>query len=173
MLLWFLGGSFVATWAVFRSAALDYRLVMLGAVLPLAELPLGGPRVLHTLVGSVATLLVVMAATQRRRLIRRRWLCLPIGMFLHLVLDGAWTRTEVFWWPAGGWSLPRQRSLIISRGIWSVLLELIGIVLAVWLFDRFGLEDRDRRHRFLTTGQLDRQFMRDGSGPRSLGDDRG
>jgi hypothetical protein len=50
MFLWFAGVSLVFVWAVFKSPALDYRLVMLGAVLPLGEVALGGPRLLHTLV---------------------------------------------------------------------------------------------------------------------------
>ena len=33
MILWFAGVSFVFVWWVFRSPALDYRLVMLGSIL--------------------------------------------------------------------------------------------------------------------------------------------
>src|ERR1041384_5697602 len=99
MVLWFLGVSVAFVFFVFRSPALDYRLVMLGSVLPVGEVVLGGPRVLHTLVAAVAALGVVMLATQKRRLVRRRWICLPIGMMMHLALDGIWARTEVFWWP--------------------------------------------------------------------------
>lgn len=101
MFFWYLGLSWVAVWSVFRSPALDYRLVMAGAVLPVGELPVGtGP--LHTLLAPVVALLVVMLATQGKRLVRRRWLGLPIGMFVHLVLDGAVARPELFWWPLGG-----------------------------------------------------------------------
>lgn len=161
MFIWFAAGSVTIVWAVFQSPAIDYRMVMLGSILGVGEVGFWiAP--LHTLAAPTIVLVAVGLATIGHRLVRRRLLGIPIGMFLHLVLDGAWTRTDVFWWPAAGWSLPRQRSLIIGRGIWSVLLELIGIGLAVWLFDRFGLDDRDRRHRFLTTGQLDRRFLRDG-----------
>ena len=38
-------------------------------------------------------------ATRGRRLARRQWLGLPIGMYLHLVLDLSWTRSQTFWWP--------------------------------------------------------------------------
>jgi len=99
VIFWFAGVTFVFVWWVFRSPALDYRLVMLGAILPVGEFAFGGPRVLHTLLAPVALLAVLMLATQKRRLVRRRWIGLPIGMLVHLVLDGIWTRPDVFWWP--------------------------------------------------------------------------
>ena len=43
MILWFAGVSFVFVWWVFKSPALDFRLVMLGSVLPVGEVVLGGP----------------------------------------------------------------------------------------------------------------------------------
>ena len=49
MFLWFAGLSFAAVWSVFRSPALDHRMVMLGAVLPLCEAFAGRPLALHTL----------------------------------------------------------------------------------------------------------------------------
>ena len=151
MFVWFAASSVAVVWAVFQSPAIDYRMVMLGAVVGVVEVPFRiGP--LHTLAAPAAVLALVMAGTiGASRSLRRRLLGIPIGMFLHLVLDGAWTRAEVFWWPAGGWALPREPSLVVSRGIWSVLLELAGIGLAIWLFDRFGLDDPARRRRFLTT----------------------
>ena len=48
--------------------------------------------------GGVALLAVVMVGTiGRPRLVRRRLLCLPIGMFCGLVLSGAWMETDLFW----------------------------------------------------------------------------
>ena len=49
MILWFAGVSFVFVWWVFRSPALDYRLVMLGSVLPVGEAVLGEPRDLRVI----------------------------------------------------------------------------------------------------------------------------
>ena len=34
MLLWFAGGAALIVWVVFKDPSIDYRLVMLGAVLP-------------------------------------------------------------------------------------------------------------------------------------------
>ena len=72
MFLWFAGGAFVAVWLVFRSPAVDYRLVVLGALLPLVELPIGEPRILHSLTAAVAALGLAMLVTPRRRMVQRR-----------------------------------------------------------------------------------------------------
>ena len=47
MFLWFAGGSFVLVWLVFRSPAVDFRLVMLGAVLPVSYTHLTLPTILR------------------------------------------------------------------------------------------------------------------------------
>lgn len=163
MLIWFAVGSVVLTWAVFQSPMLDYRLVALGAVLPVLEVPFGaGP--LHALLTPTLVLVVVMLATSRRRLVRRRWLGLPIGMYLHLVLDGAFTLTETFWWPLLSRTFSPGGAPEVTRGAWSLVLEVLGIALGVWAYRRFGLEDPARRSRFLRTGQLDRAVMGPGGG---------
>lgn len=159
MLLWFVGLSLVGVWAVFRSPALDGRLVALGAVLPLAEVVAGRPLVLHTLAGAVAVLVVVMAATRHRRLARRRWLGLPIGLFLHLVLDGAWTDRRLFWWPFDGLAfadrplpeLDRPAAVLVAQ-------ELVGLAAIAWWWRRFDLVDPARRRAFLRTGQVGRDL---------------
>jgi hypothetical protein len=158
MLIWFAVMSVVLTWAVFQSPALDYRLVALGAVLPVVELPFGaGP--LHSLLAPTAVLAVVMLATRGRRLARRQWLGIPIGMYLHLVLDLSWTRSETFWWPALGLEFGDGRAFELDRGIWSLVMEVVAVLVGVWAYGRFGLDDAGRRSRFLRTGQLDRSVM--------------
>jgi hypothetical protein len=160
MVLWFAGAAFVLVWVIFRSPALDYRMVMVGAVLPVGEALIGGPWVLHTLVGGVAMLLVVVLATQRRRLVRRRWIGLPIGVLLHLALDGSFTRAELFWWPFLGLDALGQGGVPeIERGLApALLLDLVGVACLVWCYRRFGLDDPDRRQVFLRTGHLDRRL---------------
>ncbi len=159
MLIWFLVLAPVLVAEVFRSPMIDYRLVALGAVLPIAEV-VTGPNVLHTLLGAVAAMTVVMLATQQRRLVRRRLLGVPIGLFVHLVLDGSWTRTKLFWWPAFGLdfgerSLPEfDRPLIVG-----VILELIALAVAWWAHSRYRLDDPSNRQRLLRTGQLDRSVL--------------
>lgn len=159
MLIWFLVLAPILVAEVFRSPMIDYRLVALGAVLPLAEI-VTGVNVLHTLLGAVVVMTVVMLSTQKRRLLRRRLLGVPIGLFVHLILDASWTRAELFWWPAFGFdfgpsTLPEfDRPLIVG-----VALELIGLGAAVWAFRRYDLGDPAKRDRLITTGQLDRSVL--------------
>jgi hypothetical protein len=157
MLLWFVGGSFVGVWGVLQDPAVDYRLVMLGALLPdVVDAPLGGVRVAHTLLASAALLVVVMAGTRGRRRLRRRLLGLPIGALVHLVLDGMWTDARVFWWPFQGSSLANAGSLpslAHPLGL-TVVEEVAGAVALLWCWRRFGFADPARRSRFLRTGRL-------------------
>ncbi|WP_419929132.1 hypothetical protein [Candidatus Poriferisocius sp.] len=159
MFFWFLALSFVLVALVFDSPALDYRMVMLGSVLPMVEQLAGGPWALHTLLAPLVVLVAVMLATRGRRLARRRWLGLPIGLFLYLVLDGAWLRTDLFWWPVFGvdvasGDLPEVKPLAAL-----ITLELIGLAVGAWAFRRYGLADRERLRLFATQGRLDRARM--------------
>ena len=156
MFFWFIGVGALLVVAVFQSPALDYRMVMLGSVVPLVDAVTGGPWVLHTLLAPVAVLAVVMVCTRRRRLVRRQWLGLPIGMFVHLVLDGAWANTDVFWWPFFGTSFADEQLPEIARGALSLLMELVGIGALIYGWRRYGFEDRAARDRFVRTGQLPR-----------------
>jgi hypothetical protein len=156
VLFWFVSLSILIVALVFQSAAVDYRLVALGAVLPVAEVLLGGPYLLHTLLGSVLAMAVVMGVARGRRLVQRRWLGVPIGLFLHLVLDGTWTRTELFWWPFAGFDvLGEGRLPEFDRPLGVILvLEVIGLVVGVWLVRAYDLTDPGARARFLKTGRL-------------------
>jgi hypothetical protein len=165
MFLWFAGTSFLAVWLVFRDPAIDHRLVMAGAILPdVIDGTTGGPWVLHSVVGSVALLAIVMGVTVRRRQLRRQLIALPIGTFLHLVFDGAWNDTDTFWWPfTGGFGDGGLPS--IERGVLSLVLEVIGIALLVWLHRRLRLDEPANRHRFVRTGRLARDLAGPGPGP--------
>jgi hypothetical protein len=158
--VWFAASAFWIVASVFNSPAIDYRLVMLGAVAPVAEIALGGPYLLHTLVGSVALLVVVVVGTRGRRLQGRQLVALPIGTFLHLVLDGTWAKGELFWWPARGAALGDGSVPEIAHWGLSLVLELAGVALAVAAYRRFGLTDRARLRRFVRSGRLDRTFFR-------------
>lgn len=138
---------------------IDYRLVAVGAALPLAEVVIG-VNVLHTLLGAVALMALVMLATQNRRLVRRRLLGMPIGLLVHQVLDASWTRAELFWWPAFGFdfgpaTLPEfDRPLAVG-----IFLEVLGVGAALWAYRRYDLDDPVNRSRLMTTGQLDRSVL--------------
>ena len=156
MLLWFWGTAFLTVWFVFHDPSIDYRVLFLGAILPdLVDAPFGGAGAAHSVTCSVVVLIVVMLATIGHRARRRRWLVLPIGMFLHLVFDGAWNDAKVFWWPFSGARPGDQPLPSLDRGALSLLFEAIGLAILVWAWKRFRLADPRRRSLFWRTGHLD------------------
>jgi hypothetical protein len=156
VVLWFAGTALLTVWLVFRDPAFDYRLLIVGALLPDAlDALFGGAALLHSVLGSIVLLAVVMVVTIGRRGLRRHLIALPIGTFLHLVFDGAFTSSQAFWWPLAGGSLGEQQLPVVARGWWNGLLELIGLGILVWAWRRFGLSDPARRRRFLREGRLD------------------
>ena len=162
LVLWFAGLSFVLVWAIFRDTALDYRLVVLGALLPDAlDLVTGGAGPMHSLAVSVVLMFAVMLATRRRRLLRRRLLAVPIGTFVHLVLDGMWRRTEVFWWPFFGTDFADTALPTAERSVTTVVvMELAGAAALLWAYRRFRLYEPERRAKFARSGRLGRDLLR-------------
>jgi hypothetical protein len=162
MILWFAVLAPVIVAEVFRSPLVDYRMVMAGALLPLSEVAVGGPRLLHTLLGSVLALTVVMVSTVGRpRLVRRRLLGVPIGMFLHLVLDGTWTDRDLFWWPVFGWTFDRDVLPELDRPVAVILLlEVVGLAVGWWAWRGYALGRPENLRRLLHTGHLAREVLR-------------
>ena len=109
---------------------------------------------------AVALLAVVMLATRHRRLLRRRLISLPIGLLMHLVLDGVWAVAEVFWWPAFGLDFGAGPLPELDRPVGLVIVfELVGAAALVWGWRAFGFADRTRFAAFLRTGQLPRDLV--------------
>ncbi len=155
MFFWFIGTAIISVGMVFRDPRFDYRLLIVGAVLPMGDALFGGARALHSITVSVALLAVLMIATAGRKPIRKMLLGLPIGMILHLVFDGAWGNTEVFWWPLFGVSFDDAALPLVERGWWNLPLEAIGVFLCVWLWRHNDLGSAERRTEFLHNGRLD------------------
>lgn len=154
MLLWFVATSVLAIHVVFRDPRFDYRPLVLGALLPdVIDGPFGGARVLHSVTGAVGLMTVAMAVTAGRRPRRKQLLAVPIGVLVHIVFDGAFSNTDVFWWPfTGGFGdaeLP-----VVERGWWNVPLELAGAAMLWWAWRHFGLGSRARRSELARTGRL-------------------
>jgi hypothetical protein len=156
MILWYAAGAVFVVWNVFQSSGVDFRAVALGALLPLVvDVPFGEQAYAHTLLAAVLALTGVMCVTigRGRRLLRRRWLGLPIGWFCGLVLSGAWLTKEIFWWPVFGVDFPHV-DLLPSWPV-VVALEALGLAAAVWIVVRFGLRDPGRREEFARRGRLE------------------
>lgn len=159
MVLWYAALSFALVLAVFGSPLIDYRLIMVGSLVPWLDYLWGPPWVLHSVFAPVAAMVLVMVAGWGRRLVQRRWLGVPIGMFLHLILAGGFTDQTIFWWPALGFDVDGSRPTVPSGAV-AVVLEVIGLAVAVWLWRVVRLGRADSRARFIRTGHIDREVLR-------------
>ncbi len=154
MFLWFLGTALLTVYFVFTDPRFDYRLLLVGALLPdLIDVPMGQALWAHSLTVAVGTLAAVMVVTAGRKPIRRLLLGLPIGMLLHLVWDGAFAATKVFWWPfSGSWGNNQVPS--VERGWLNLPMEIAGGAMLVWVWRRFRLAEPARRDGFYRHGLL-------------------
>ena len=153
MVLWFVATAVVTVWFVFGDPRFDYRLLIVGSVLPLLDGVTGGAAVLHTLAFSLVLLALIMVLTIGHRRARKLWLGLPIGTLLHLVFDAAWADSDLFWWPLGGGSFDAELPEV-ARGGWTVALELAGAIVLVWVWRASNLSDPAARRRFWREGRL-------------------
>ena len=155
MFFWFIGTAVLSVWFVFRDPAFDHRTLVIGALLPDAiDAIWGGSRGFHSVTASVAVLVAVMLATIGRRPIRKRLLAIPIGMFLHLIYDGAFNNTQVFWWPFTGLSFSGDQLPVVDRGMLNIGFEIVGLLLCAFAWKKFHLSEATRRKNFLKTGTL-------------------
>ena len=154
MFLWFIGTAVVTVWYVFRDPRFDYRLLAVGALLPdIIDLPGGYSQSAPALTVAVVAMVVVMLVTIGRRSLRKLLLPLPIGMLLHLVWDGAFASTSVFWWPfTGSWGSVRVPSL--QRGWLNLAFEFVGALLLAFMWRRCELSDPERGRALIHHGVL-------------------
>ena len=157
MFLWFISLAVLGVHSVFRDTALDHRLIAVGALLPdvVDGIVRRGSGPLHSVAGAVTLLIATMIATIGRRQLRKRLLAIPIGVFAHLVLDGAWANTDAFWWPFTGTGFA-GRLPVVQRGLGvDALLETVGLFALVYGYKRFGLARPARRRAFFRDGWLE------------------
>lgn len=171
MVFWHVGGAvFLARW-VFRDPAMDLRILVLGAVLSdLIDKPIGsvlftsyfdtGRIYAHTLLFAAVVLSGVMAVTRRGTPARKRWLALPIGVLLHLLLDMP-IDAETLWWPALGTTFPSfaEGALVdlvayLLNSPWVIAQELLGLAYLVFLYRTRLRGDPERRRALVETGRL-------------------
>jgi hypothetical protein len=121
MLFWFIGTSVASVWSVFRDPKFAYRWVIVGALVPV-----------FSVVTVVGFLVAVMLLTIGKKAVRKNFLALTIGLFMHLVFDGAFLSTKMFWWPLAGLSLDGYAIPLIERGFLNIPFEIVGIALILW-----------------------------------------
>jgi inner membrane protein len=168
LLLWHLGVGAALVYVTLGRRRIDYRFILLGAVLPdLIDVPLSfafgwpghrGPS--HTLLAVlIVTVFVVVTFRGNKRL---SLFGLGVGWLTHLVADGMWSVPRTFLWPAFGTRFggippePYSTDLFVHPlshlTTWGG--ELVGVAILLWFWVAFRLGDRQRRRAFLHDGLL-------------------
>ncbi|MFW2380709.1 MAG: hypothetical protein ACN4GZ_03040 [Acidimicrobiales bacterium] len=160
MFLWFVILAPVLVAEIFQSPMADYRVVAVGAALPLLEAVFGAPRYLHTMLFAMGLMAVVMLGTSKRRLVRRRLLGIPIGLLLHLVLDFTWADSQLLWWPAFGTDFSDDATAAFNRSLEvGLLLEVVAVAVGYWAYRRYELDNPENRDLLIRSGRLARSAM--------------
>lgn len=125
MFFWFIGTSVASVWSVFRDPKFAYRWVIVGALVPVFSAV--------TVVGFlVAVMLLTIGKSASKKTGRKNFLALTIGLFMHLVFDGAFLSTKMFWWPLAGLSFDGYAIPLVERGWLNIPLEIVGLFLLFW-----------------------------------------
>jgi membrane-bound metal-dependent hydrolase YbcI (DUF457 family) len=169
MIFWHMGVAAVLVYVTLGRARIDYRWILVGAVVPdivdgLLSLTVydgdAGRGVAHSILAVVAVAVAVLLST--RGATRISVFGLAVGWLLHLVADGMWSAPETFLWPAFG---PGFSATPAEPYSWDLFIhpfahlatwggELLGLAALVYLAAAFELGDPDRRKRFLHDGLL-------------------
>ena len=148
---------------------IDYRYVLIGAVLPdlvdgalnvfVYEGP-SGRGAAHSILAVIVVAVVVILGLKGAR--RLAVFGIPVGWLLHLVGDGMWNAPRTFLWPAFGSAFSRTPAEPYS---WDLLThpfghlstwggEVAGALVLAWFWVAFGLGHGDRLRMFLRDGYL-------------------
>lgn len=171
MLFWHLGMTCAIVFFALGARRIDYRVVLLGAVISdLIDKPIGriffedkfesGRLYGHTLLVATAALLAIQLTL--RGATARRWFILPICMLIHQVLDAMWNSPITWFWPLFGTNFeadPKDNYWleVLTRPLdhpGDLVRELIGLALLVYLARAYKLQDPVLRRRFLRKGEL-------------------
>ncbi len=147
--------SALLTYYIFNSKGIDYRAVGLGSLLPfMIDVVIGRPSFGHSILFPVVALVVVMLVTiGRPRLLRRKWLCVVIGIFFGLVLEGTFIHERMWWWPSNISDSADTFSLTPSLMVW-IIRDVIGVIALYVLFAIGDLHVKEKRDEFLKTGRI-------------------
>jgi hypothetical protein len=125
MLFWFIGTSVASVWSVFRDPKFAYRWVIVGALIPIFSVV--------TVVGVLtAVMLLTIGKNATKKAARKNFLALTIGLFMHLVFDGAFLNTKMFWWPLAGLTTDGYAIPFVERGFLNIPFEIVGVALIMW-----------------------------------------
>ena len=168
MFFWYLGAGTALLLVTLGPRRIDFRLALVGLILPLVDIPLrlllyrhspvGVHLYLHTFAFAVVLALGVMTFLRGAR--ARRWFVVPMAVVIHLLLAGMLGDPVGAFWPLLGTHfshLPAGHSLVSqivpSRGL-DYLKEGLGLGVLVYAAVAFGLHRPGPRRTFLRTGAL-------------------
>lgn len=169
MILWHLGTAAAIVYVTLGRSRIDYRFILLGAILPdLVDGVLGlfifeGPAgrwaahsILAVVVVAVAIILGLRGTT------RLAVFGIAVGWLVHLIADGMWNAPETFFWPAFGGDFstsprePYSWDLLLHPfdhlGTWGA--EALGAAILAWFWVAFEFGRDDRFRLFLKDGYL-------------------
>jgi len=110
----------------------------------------------------VAVLTAVMLLTIGKKVVRKNLLALTIGLFLHLVFDGAFLNTKMFWWPLTGLSLHGYEIPLVERGLLNIPFEIVGVALIFWTKGRSNPLFQAFKGRLTKHNQYEHLFVNGG-----------
>ena len=169
MILWHLGLAAVIVYVTLGRRRVDYRFILIGAILPdLLDGALGlfffdGPAgrwIAHSLLLNVAVTVAIILFLRGET--RQSVFGIGVGWLLHLVGDGMWDAPETFLWPLAGTEFalsprePYSWDLFVHPldHAWTWGGELVGIAILAWFWVAFSLGKGDRLKIFLKDGYL-------------------
>lgn len=171
MFFWHVGVTCALVLLALGARRIDYRVVMLGSILPdLLDKPIGriffarrfqnGRLFGHTLLFVVVMVLAIQLVL--RGSAARRWFILPIAALLHMALDGMWAQPVTLFWPLFGARFPPdpvpdywlEVLLRPFRHPAELVREVIGLALLVYLGLAFELQHGGPRREFFRRGEV-------------------
>lgn len=147
--------SALITYYVFNSKGIDYRAVAIGSLLPFViDIFIGHASFGHSFLFPVLLLVLVMVGTiGKSRMVRRQLLCIVIGVFLALVLEGTFLHESTWWWPTNFGNDANSIDITPRLLIW-ILRDVVGLVSFYILFSIGELHKKDKRDLLISTGRI-------------------
>lgn len=181
MFFWYLGVGSALLLVTLGPRRVDYRLALVGLVLPVLvdvalrltverHTRLGVHLFAHTFAFAVVLALAIMVVL--RGATARRWFVIPMAVVVNLLLAGMLGDPVGLFWPLLGThftNLPAGAGLagaILPLSGWAVIREMIGVASLAYAAVAFQLGRPGPRREFLRTGALSARPPRPaGKGP--------
>jgi membrane-bound metal-dependent hydrolase YbcI (DUF457 family) len=176
---WYLGAGCALLLLTLGPRRIDYRLALLGLVLPLGDIVirtlafphsrLGVHLYLHTFLFALVLALVVM--TFLRGPAARRWFVVPMAIVIHLLLAGMLGDPVGLFWPLLGSHFARLpagvhlAARVLPLGGMDIVKEVLGLGALVYIAFAFGLDKPRARRDFLRSGTLSARGQARNLGP--------